>query len=765
MADVYKQDQPVAKSTPAAGPRPDQGPMADSELQPLVEGLIQSAASYIDTELSPERAKATEYYNRKPFGNEEEGRSQVISTDVRDGIRAVLPPMLRVIFGPERPVEFRPRRADAIAAADQATDYVNFVFTEDNKGFLHTHSVLKDGLLKKLGAFKWGWDESYAKCAYKAENLTQGQVEQLAADDEVELTRVSPSEYAEGAEPTFTVEYTRNEKGGRACVWAVPPEELIYNREARSVDEALIIAHRTEKTHGELIAMGVDAKIVKQYGGPEPQIKTNPEYIARVEQVSTLGVDEPAGEANEKTAYVEAYIRIDYDGDGIAELRRICTVGSGRYVVSNDPVDCAPFALWCPDPEPHSITGQSWYDLLSDMQLVKSALLRGNLDSFSASLFPRIWYRQGDANLADVLNTAIGAPIRTQSGPNAVGTFQQDYNGDKAFPLLAYCDDVIERRTGQNKGAAGLDMSALQSTEKAAAHAAVTASQAQQELLARLFCELTLKPLFRGLLKLLVTHSPRKQVARLRGQWVEVDPRSWDADMDVTVNVALGAGMVEEKIATLGEIIMEMKFIFGTFGLINPFVTIKQYRDALAEVAELRGRKDPSRYWTPITDQDVEQMKQAQQQAQQNQQSQPNPEMMLAQAQIQLEAQKAQAKMELEQMTSQANLQLEQARMERQHQLEEDKAQREFAARQAEIEQKRHAMFLEDDRLRDKQAAEIELKKLEIQAKFGAQISQQQVDADIEHTRTHTQAAVDMHATETQAQVDRDTAPTGTETA
>jgi hypothetical protein len=752
MADVYQPTTDAVKKTPSAGSRPDGGPMTDSELQPLVAGLIEAASSYIDTELSRNRATATEYYQGKKFGNEEDGRSQVVSTDVRDGVRAVMPGMLRVIFGPERVVEFRPRSAETVAVAEQATDFINYVFSEMNNGFLHTHSVLKDGLVKKIGAYKWGWDTSYVKCAYKVENLSQEQLEQLASDDEVELTRIVTAE-----DGTSTVEYTRDEKDGSLKLWALPPEEMIYNREARSVEEALFIAHRTEKTHGDLIAMGIDAKIVKEHGGPEPTLRTNPEYIARTEHVSTLGLDPPAGEANDKTSYIEGYARIDYDGDGIAELRRITTIGPGRYVVENDPVDHAPFALWCPDPEPHTITGQSWYDLLADMQLMKSALLRATLDSFSASIFPRTWYKTGDANLADVLNTAIGAPIRTQSGAGAVGTFQQDFVGREGFPILAYCDDVIERRTGQSKGAVGMDADALQSSTPGAVQAATTATQAQQELLVRIFAELTLKPLFRGMLKTMVAHSPRKQVARLRGSWVEVDPRSWDAMMDVTVNVALGAGLVEQKISTIAGIVEEMKFQFATFGLNNPFVTIKQYRDALAEIAELRGRKDASRYWQVITDQQVAQMKQAQEQAAQNPPP-PSPEMMLAQAQIQLEQQKAQAKMELERATAQSNIQLEQARLARQHQLEEDKAEREHSARLADTEQKRHAMFLEDDRLRDKQASEVVLRRMEIESAHAVKINQADVDAQIEHTRTHTQAAVDIHDINTNA-------PTGEETA
>ena len=713
--------------------------MKDSELQTHFEALVQSAVFYTDNELSPERAQATRYYKGEKFGNEEEGRSQVVSTDVRDGIIAVLPPVLRAIFGPEKVVEFRPRRADTIAQAEQATDFVNYVFTEENEGFLKSLAVLKDGFLKKLGIFKWWWDERYAKCAYHLDGVTQEQLEALGAEEDVELNRIAPA-----GDGTFSVELTREEDEGRLCVEAVPPNEFLFNREAKSVAEALFIGHRTEKTKGELIAMGIDKKIVDQYGTNDGELQINPEVVARNENTSTLGTDEPAGEANDKVRYVEGFARIDFDGDGIAELRRICAIGTGCHIVENEPADAANFAVFCPDPEPHTLIGGSWYDRLHDMELIKSSIFRASLDSLAASIFPRTWYKQGDANLADVLNTAIGAPIRTSSGSGAVGTFQHDFVGREAFPVLAYCDEVIESRTGKTKGAGMMDMDALQSTEKSAAHAAITASQAQQEMLVRIFAEGTLKPLFKGMLRELVAHQPRAKVTRLRGKWVEVDPRSWDADMDVQVNVTLGSGMVEEKIQTLGEIVGKMEFIFATFGNDNPFVNEQQYRDTLAEVTELRGRKNPAQYFKPVDQAALDQQKQ--QAAQQP--PPPSPEMMLAQANIQLEQMKAQAEMQLAQMKAQTEIQLQQVKADREHQLEMDKAAREAAAREMELEQKRHEMLLEDDRIRDKNAADFELKKLEIEAKFAVSLNDAQVNAEVEHSRTTIQAGVDMHATE-----------------
>jgi hypothetical protein len=684
--------------TPSAGPRPDSGPMDDSELRQLVDGLISSATQFVDGELSEERALATDYYLGRPFGNEEEGRSQVILTEVRDSVQAVLPPMLRVIFGPEHAVEVRPRTADDVDAAALKTDYVRFVFEDDNPGFLHTHSVLKDGLIRKLGAFKWWWDDTTAVTQHKLENVDQEGLELLAQDEEVELTVVEQTGEADGPPgpdgqptklPLFSVELTRTRKDGRARFMAIPPEELIFNRETRSLEDATFVGHRMEKTRGELIAMGIDEKDIDEHGGKDSQLTHNEEYIARQPSEIT-GDSEDAGKANDKILYVEGYYRIDYDGDGIAELRRICTIGAGHYPVVNEPWDEVDIGIYCPDPEPHTLIGLSWADRPMDMQKLKSALMRGGLDSLSASIHPRTAYVEGQVNLADILNTAIGAPIRMKT-PGAVQEFAHHFTGKEAFPILQYADEIVERRTGQSKGAVNMDADALQSSTKQAVSAAVTAAQAQQEMLVRIFAEGPLKRLFRGLLKLLVKHQPRARVVRLRDQWTSIDPRSWDADMDVTVNVALGAGLTDERIATLERVVEAQMGIAEKMGEDNPICGLKEIRDTLAQIVEMRGFKNSGRYFRPITEQQMKQLADAKK----NAPPPKTPEMVLAEAQIQIETMKVQADKEIGMM----------------------KAQTEMMTKKAELELKRREIALEDDRQRDKIAADTVAKLLDIQAK------------------------------------------------
>jgi hypothetical protein len=400
-------------------------------------------------------------------------------------------------------------------------------------------------------------------------------------------------------------------KGGRARLWSLPPEEFIFNREARDLDSALLVAHRTGKTRGQLIALGVSEEDLLEHAGADDSatdvtLRGNAEELARrdvagVGRVFGFGytVDPELGRADDKILYTEAYLTIDYDGDGVAELRRICCIGPQYHPISNDPVDERPFAVFIPDPEPHTMLGGSWADRTMDIQRIKSFLLRGTLDSLSASIFPRTIYTEGQASVADILNTAIGAPIRERT-PNSVRSFAHVFTGKEVLPFFGLMDEIVERRTGQEKGAQGLDADALQSMDKQGVQAAISAAQLQTELVARIFAESTLKPMFRGLLRLLIGHQPRTRVVRLRGAWTDVDPRMWDAAMDVSVNVGLGTTFVDKKIAILMQTASEQKDILTQMGLQNPMTSLAQLSNTYAKILEYQGFKDASSFFNAV---------------------------------------------------------------------------------------------------------------------------------------------------------------------
>ncbi len=669
-------------------------PMDDSELESLVGIELTDATSFIDAELSPVRARAIEYYRGEPFGNEEEGRSQVVSTDVRDTISGVMPSLMRVFFGSKKVVQFVPRGPEDVATADQATDYVNFIFNQDNNGFLVCHSVFKDALRGALGIAKYYWDEKVEVKTEHYTGLDESSLTMLINEPGVVGSAISamddpsyqpPIDQMTGApvvDPMtgfpppapqiYSVELKREYRDGRVVVEAVPPEEFLIDRRARSVEDATLVAHRRMMRVSDLVALGYDEEEVRSQMGAF-ELDTNDEYIARNPYAEAYG---PGGTQDDKRVlYVEAYVRVDYDRDGIAELRKVCTIGPGYKLVMNEPCSHKPFATFCPDPEPHALIGLSIFDMTADLQRIKSAVMRNMMDSLSLAIHPRVGVVEGQANMDDVLNTEVGGVIRMRQ-PGAVQAFSVPFVGQAAFPMLEYLDNVRETRTGMSKAAMGLDAGALQSTTRAAVAATVSAAQQHLELIARVFAETGMRALFKGILKLVVENQDRARVVRLRNQWVPIDPRSWNANMDVDIDVALGGGTEEQKIAVLNAIAQKQEMVLQQMGPQNPLVSVQQYRNTLARLAEVSGFKNPDEFFL-------------------------NPSMMPPQppppppppdpAQILAE-------------------------------VERQKIMADIQNSQAELELKRQQMLLEDDRARDKQESELMLRAYEVQLKYGTQL-------------------------------------------
>ena len=682
-------------------------PMDDADLESLVGSELTDATSFVDSELSPVRARAIQYYRGEPFGNEEEGRSQVVSTDVRDTINGVMPSLMRVFFGSKKVVQFVPRGPEDVASAEQATDYVNFIFTQDNNGFLLCHSVFKDALRGALGVAKYYWEEKVEVKTEHYSGLDESSLTLLlnepgvvgsavqSMDDPSYQPPVDPMTGAPVVDPMtglpppapqiYSVELKRETKDGRVVVEAVPPEEFLIDRRARSVEDATLVAHRRMMRVSDLVALGYDEEEVRSQMGAF-ELDTNDEYIARNPYAESYG---PGGTQDDKRVlYVEAYVRVDFDRDGIAELRKVCTIGPGYKVVMNEPCSHRPFATFCPDPEPHALIGLSIFDMTADLQRIKSAIMRNMMDSLSLSIHPRIGVVEGQANMDDVLNTEVGGVIRMRQA-GAVQPFSVPFVGQAAFPMLEYLDSVRETRTGMSKAAMGLDAGALQSTTRAAVAATVSAAQQHLELIARVFAETGMRALFKGILKLVVENQDRPRVVRLRNQWVPIDPRSWNSGMDVEVDVALGGGTEEQKVAVLTSIAQKQEQILQTMGPMNPLVTPQQYRNTLAKLTEFSGFRNADEFFlNPAT--------------MPPQPPPPPPPPDPAQILAQVEQQKIMA---------------------------------DIQNKQAELEMKRQQMLLEDDRARDKQEADLMLRAYEVQLKYGTQLDLDAIRAMTERPR------------------------------
>lgn len=675
--------------------------MDESEFSGAVAACIEDAVDYIDGFIAPERALATQYYRGDPLGNEEEGRSSLVMTEVRDTVQAIVPSLLRIFTGSEQAVEFTPRTAATVAQAEQATDYINYVFYNDNPGFSILHQTFKDALVNKTGIIKWRWSEDTEISEADYTGLDQVAVNLLLQDEDCEVVRmeqkVSVREVmgldgvpVQTTTSTYDVRVRRHRPQNRVVIETVPPEEFLIARDARDIESAAYVGHRSLKTISELVAMGYEREDIEEYSGESDLFSINYEAQTRNPAITSLMAQADSPDPTmRRVLYVESYVRIDKDGDGIAELRKVCSIGAAYHVLHDEVATDIPFAFFCPDPEPHMVIGQSIADQTMDLQRIKTAIVRNTLDSLAQVIHPRTVVVEGQVNLDDVMNNETGAIIRARA-PGMVQPLAEPFVGQNAMPLIAYMDDVRAQRTGISAASQGLNPDVLQSTTKAAVTATVQGAQERIELIARLFAENGVKRLFKGLLKMLIRHQDHPRMVRLRGQWVEVDPRYWDADMDVQVNVALGRGTDTDKLQFLTMVAEKQEQLLQTLGPSNPLVDLSQYRNTLAQICSLAGFKDASRYFKPVDQTAVEQMQQA---AAQNQPPDPNETL------VQIEAQKAQAQQQIELIKAQND--------------------REQALLQAQLD-------------REKLQVEMMLKLAEIEAKYGAQIDVAKFKAQID---------------------------------
>jgi len=666
--------------------------MDDEELKGIVGKEIDDAIDFIDNWVSPLRATATEYYRGDPFGNEEAGRSQIVSMDVRDTVQAIMPSLMRIFNSTENTVEYAPQGPEDIEAAKQATDYARYVINRDNDGFLQMHAAFKDALIRKVGVLKCYWDDQTKFETHDWTGLDDNALAALMSDADVDVQIQASEPVGEPMMDPMTgeilpppmvhsVRATYTHPDGRIKMEAVPPEEFLISRESKSLDQASYIGHRRVVTVSELVAMGYDYDVVSDAGANYDDMESNIERYTRNKSL-TSEMSERNDPAMKKLLYVESYIKVDYDGDGIAELRKICSVGDESVILMNEPCSVVPFAVFCPDPEAHDFFGMSVADAVMDIQKIKSSIMRNTLDSLSMSIHPRMAITEGMVNLDDAMSTEVGSIIRQRQN-GAVQMLSMPFVGQQAFPVLKYMDELKEARTGISKASAGLDAGALQSSTAAAVNATVSAAQQHIELIARVFAETGMKQLYRIVLHLLTTHQDAPRMVRLTNNFVPIDPRTWNSNMDVSVRVALGRGTDTERMMMLKQIGEMQKEAMQTMGAVNPLTDINKLSNTLKAMTELAGFKDTSQFWS-----DPAQFKAP------PKEDKPDINEQLISVQIQ-------------------------------------QIQADIQKKAAELNLERDKMTMEDDRKRDELDADLFVKAEEMKAKYGTQLNVEKIRSEL----------------------------------
>ena len=676
--------------------------MTDDDVQGIAKDALDSAISFVESEIAEDRIKSQRYFEGEVDIGQEDGRSKIVATKVRDTIRAIKPSLMRVFLSSENPVEFVPTSQKDVLSAEQATKYAHWKFQQLD-GYRLLNDAIHDALVKKTGVLKIWWESNTEATMHTYTNVTDEEMMAIVNEPDVtviehgtELEMMMGEDAIEVETPKHTLTVSHKKENGELKIESVPPEEFIVDRNAKSVDDAYIVAHRTELRVSDLVSMGYDFDEVSKLSG----LSSDDTYTDS-EAFERKGYEQDDHESTadismKKISVTEAYMKIDKEGTGVAVMYRLLLAGGDDKLLECEPYGEVPFAVFEVDPEPHTFFGRSVADLLMNDQDSSTAMLRGMMDNVALTNSPRQGYVQGQVNVDDLMNNEIGGLVRMKS-PQALVDIATPFVAGQVLTAMQYMDDAVEAKSGVSRASMGLDPDALQNTSATAARLQAQQGSAQIEVMARNIAEGGMKRLFKLMLNLLVENSCEDTMMRLHGEFQPVDPRVWNTGMDMTVNVGVGTGQEMDRHNALSQALQMQMQIWSNYGAGNGLVTMSGIRNTLGDMLALQGVRNVDRYFNPMTPEMEMQLMQQQQQMEAE-----NQQMSEAEALVQAEQYKADKKAEMDMLKAQID------------------AQKAIAI---------------DDRERDKLDQDLIIKAAEILGNYGTKVDVEQIKAAQQQAR------------------------------
>lgn len=670
-------------------------PMKDEEVLGYINNWMNDAVDYDASELSQQRANGLSYYFGEPLGNEQEGKSQVVSRDVQETVDWIMPSLMKVFTSGDSVVQFTAQNEDDVEQAEQETEYVNWLFLRKNPGFTILHDWFQDSLIMKTGIVKVQVEENeYPKFDYYS-GIDEPTMLDIISDPNVEV--LAQSVDGDGTY-SFKTKTTNTRREIKVC--NVPPEEFMIDRDARSLENAQFCGHRPPTTKSELRIMGVPEDVLEgiQYDTFD-RTDASPEALIRDDYDGTgdAGYQTgPEADANRKTRINDCYVKLDVDGDGYAELRRIVTVGD--YIISNEEASCVPFADISAHRIAHKFFGMSIYDKINDIQQIRSTLMRNILDNVYNLNNGRYQVVEGQVNLDDLLTNRQAGVVRVKT-LNAIDDLPVPALGPDVYNMLDRLEADRGKRTGVTDRSRGLDANTLHSNQAASSvNQLMTAAEQQIDLIARMFAETGVKRLFTLLHDFAIKYQDQEEVFQLRGKFVNVNPSSWRERYDLTVEVGIGNMNKDQQLAHILRMFEMAQNVVSNGGL-GVLVSEKNLYNMLKELTLNAGYKDISKYWTDPESPEAQEAKKKAEEAAQK----PSPDDIKAQA----DATRAQA----EAASKQADARIKMAEI--------DLKQKELSVKLREITLKEAELDLERERFaweRARDEAEYNLEKEQARA-------------------------------------------------
>jgi hypothetical protein len=587
--------------------------LTNEQIISAIDAAEAAAFGPKSSEIASDRADAIDRYNGKTYGDEKPGRSAVVSRDVSDVVEGVAANVLKPFVGGDKVVVFNPRGPEDEEAANQESDYVNFVVMERNNGFVCLASAVKDALLLRNGYLKLGWTKREDITIETYQGLSDEELALLADDKDIEI--IGQREYPmfevpqvigmeqQPAPMLYDVKVHRKQPTEYVEIMPAPPDEILVSQRSTepSVQNADFVQHRTHKTISELRELGYD---VPDDLSDDQDNTESIEDLARnlFNAQSDQWADPTANAARRIVLFKESWLRIDKDGDGIAELRRVCSVG--KNLLADEEADLIPIACFTPILMPHRHLGVSVYDLVKDIAEIKTAMLRSHLDNrYLQNNAEKVIDVNAIENIDDFLTSRPGGLKRVRGNPGAaVMPLVVPDNGAGALQTMEYLDSIRENRTGYTKAAEGMKSGSLATDTLGELNQQISQSGIRLEMIARTIAETGLRDLFRIAHALTLKHSSRAEKVRLRNVWHEVNPREWVRRTDMSISVGLGSTTGPQQMQNLTMIGQAQQQAIP-LGIVTP----ENVYNTLSKLAIAAGFKNPDEFFTkperkPVTD-------------------------------------------------------------------------------------------------------------------------------------------------------------------
>ncbi len=587
--------------------------LSDEELVSLIERKTDNADS-LTTDLQKDRENALKFYRQDPIGNEQDGRSQVITTEVRDTIEWILPQLVEMFIGNENPVLFPPRNAEDIEGADQETKYVRYVYNDQNSGFLNTYTWFKDALLQKNGIIKAFWDDDISSTKEEYENQSLLEVQALGQDNELSIESITTEIEGEDTEigedfdlaalnqeATFKVVARRDKNDSQVRVVTIPPENFLVDPNHPSLDLKDVSFCREDQfmTESELLEEGISQEIIDGLPSSDERLrKRNTETQTRFkDEGGVTGTLDFGNKATRRIKVSDVYIKADMKGDGIAELRFV-KLGADSEILENEEVDSVPYFAITPNILTHKFYGMSIADMVADLQLVKSTLWRQMLDNLYLTNNPRNAVIKGQVELDDLLVSRPGGIVR-MNRPDAVTQLTVPFVADKSFPMMDMIDRMREERTGVSSTTQGLDPDALSKSTNLVGSMIMNASMGRIKMIASIFAETGFKSMMLHIHELVLKHEENEKIADLNGgEFVTVNPSTWKTRRDMQVRIGTGFADKNQKVAALQQVSLSQEKIFAAQGGEGPLLNAQNVYNLQQDQLELSGLDNRDRYFS-----------------------------------------------------------------------------------------------------------------------------------------------------------------------